>query len=60
MSKRRNRKWKTRLKGKKVITTLFFIVLADMFGFGLIIPLLPYYVEQLWCKRFDDRIFVYG
>ncbi|WP_448375404.1 MFS transporter [Fervidobacterium sp.] len=31
---------------KKVITTLFFIVLADMLGFGLIIPLLPYYVKQ--------------
>jgi len=32
--------------GRKVITTLFFIVLADMLGFGLIIPLLPYYVKQ--------------
>ncbi|WP_448379110.1 MFS transporter [Fervidobacterium sp.] len=31
---------------KKVITTLFLIVLADMLGFGLIIPLLPYYVKQ--------------
>jgi DHA1 family tetracycline resistance protein-like MFS transporter len=33
-------------QGRKVITTLFFIVLADMLGFGLIIPLLPYYVKQ--------------
>ncbi|AMW32823.2 MFS transporter [Fervidobacterium islandicum] len=34
------------LQKRKVITTLFFIVLADMLGFGLIIPLLPYYVKQ--------------
>jgi DHA1 family tetracycline resistance protein-like MFS transporter len=37
---------------KKVITTLFFIVLADMLGFGLIIPLLPYYVKQFGAGDF--------
>jgi len=37
---------------KKVITTLFFIVLADMLGFGLIIPLLPYYVKQFGASDF--------
>jgi len=37
---------KSEAQRKKVLTTLFFIVLADMLGFGLIIPLLPYYVKQ--------------
>lgn len=31
---------------KNVLLTLFFIVFADMVGFGLIIPLLPYYAKQ--------------
>lgn len=31
---------------KKALTTLFFIVFADMIGFGLVIPLLPYYAKQ--------------
>lgn len=31
---------------KKTLLTLFFIVFADMLGFGLIIPLLPYYAKQ--------------
>lgn len=31
---------------KKALLTLFFIVFADMLGFGLIIPLLPYYARE--------------
>lgn len=31
---------------KKALLTLFFIVFADMLGFGLIIPLLPYYAGE--------------
>ncbi|MFN3328323.1 MAG: MFS transporter, partial [Fervidobacterium pennivorans] len=30
---------------KNVLVTLFFIVFADMLGFGLVIPLLPYYAK---------------
>lgn len=30
----------------KALVTLFFVVLADMIGFGLIIPLLPYYAKR--------------
>lgn len=37
-------------KTKKVLTTLFFIVFADMLGFGLIIPLLPYYAKEFGAK----------
>ncbi|WP_448516006.1 MFS transporter [Pseudothermotoga sp.] len=33
-------------EGQRAIRILFFVVLADMLGFGLIIPLLPYYVRQ--------------
>ncbi|SHN58656.1 MFS transporter [Fervidobacterium gondwanense] len=33
-------------KERNVLRTLFFIVLADMLGFGLIIPLLPYYAKE--------------
>lgn len=37
---------KRRKDQKNVLTTLFFIVFADMLGFGLIIPLLPYYAKH--------------
>lgn len=30
----------------KILTIMFFIVLADMIGFGFVIPLLPYYAKQ--------------
>ncbi|MGB9795152.1 MFS transporter [Fervidobacterium gondwanense] len=33
-------------KEKNVLRTLFLIILADMLGFGLIIPLLPYYAKE--------------
>ncbi len=37
----------TQIKGSKnILLTLFLIVFADMVGFGLIIPLLPYYAKQ--------------
>ncbi|MGL4650644.1 MAG: MFS transporter, partial [Caldilineaceae bacterium] len=31
---------------KKRLTTIFLIVFVDILGFGLILPLLPYYAEQ--------------
>ncbi|MFN3692116.1 MAG: MFS transporter [Fervidobacterium sp.] len=37
---------KRRKDQKNVLTTLFLIVFADMLGFGLIIPLLPYYAKH--------------
>lgn len=33
-------------RANRSLTTLFFVVLADMIGFGFIIPLLPYYAKQ--------------
>lgn len=36
----------------RTLTILFFIVLADMIGFGLVIPLLPYYAKQFHASDF--------
>ncbi len=37
-------------KTKRVLTTVFFIVVADMLGFGLIILLPPYYAKEFGAK----------
>jgi len=37
---------------KRRLLTLFFVVLADMLGFGLILPLLPYYADNFGAGPF--------
>ncbi len=44
--------------GNKQLTTIFLIVFVDILGFGLILPLLPYYAEQYGATTFITGLLV--